>query len=66
MPELTEQERKLIRLIAEEKGSKNEAEAIGLSESGFKALLKRVREKLQTTGRVGIVRWGIRNGIVEP
>jgi DNA-binding NarL/FixJ family response regulator len=65
-PELTPREVEIVKLIAEAHTNKEIAEILHLSEKTVESHRSNVLQKLGMRDRVELVRYAIRNGLVEP
>jgi DNA-binding NarL/FixJ family response regulator len=65
-PELTPREQEVVKLIAEAHTNREIAEILHLSEKTVESHRGRVLQKLGMRDRVELVRYAIRNGLVEP
>jgi DNA-binding NarL/FixJ family response regulator len=65
-PELTPREEEVVKLIAEAHTNKEIAEILHLSEKTVESHRGRVLQKLGMRDRVELVRYAIRQGLVEP
>jgi DNA-binding NarL/FixJ family response regulator len=63
---LTERERSVIRLLAEGKGNKQVASALGISHKTVESHRSSIRRKLSLHSIADIVHFAIRNKLVEP
>lgn len=63
---LAPRERQVLQLVAEGKTSKEVAAIMGLSVKTAESYRTRLMEKLEIHQTAGLVRYAIRNGIVEP
>jgi DNA-binding NarL/FixJ family response regulator len=63
---LTERERSVIRLLAEGKGNKQVASALGISHKTVESHRSSIRRKLSLHSIADIVHYAIRNKLVEP
>lgn len=63
---LTRREREIIQLIAESKSNKDAARALGVSVKTIDAHRSNIMRKLNLHSAAELVRFAIRNGIVEP
>ena len=62
---LTRREREVLQLVAEGKATKEIAEILGISARTAESHRKRIKRKLQIRDTAGLVRYAIRQGIVE-
>ena len=65
-PELTPREQEIVKLIAEAHTNREIAEILHLSEKTVESHRANVLQKLGMRDRVELVRYAIRNGLVEP
>jgi two-component system, NarL family, response regulator NreC len=65
-PELTEREREVLQLVAEGKTSKDIAEKLGITWRTAESHRSHIMEKLAIHDVAGLVRYAIRNGLVQP
>jgi two-component system response regulator NreC len=63
---LTPRERQVLQLVAEGKTTKEVAVVLGLSSKTAESYRARVMEKLGIHQTAGLVRYAIRNGLIEP
>lgn len=66
VPELTAREREVVKLIADAHTNREIAEILGLSEKTVETHRGNVLQKLGMRDRVELVRYAIRQGLVEP
>jgi DNA-binding NarL/FixJ family response regulator len=62
---LTRREQEVLRLVAEGKSSKEIAEALGISTRTAESHRKHIKRKLEIRDTAGLVRYAIRQGLVE-
>jgi DNA-binding NarL/FixJ family response regulator len=62
---LTRREQEVLQLVAEGKSTKEIAEFLGISARTAETHRKRIKSKLQIRDTAGLVRYAIRQGIVE-
>jgi DNA-binding NarL/FixJ family response regulator len=65
-PELTEREREVLQLVAEGKTSKEIAEKLGITWRTAESHRSHIMEKLAIHDIASLVRYAIRNGLVQP
>lgn len=66
MPELTTREREVVQLVAEGKGNKDVASALHVSVKTVEAHRSNINRKLSIRNTSDLVRYAVRNSIVEP
>ena len=62
---LTRREQEVLQLVAEGKSTKEIAGALGISPRTAESHRKRIKRKLQIRDTAGLVRYAVRQGIVE-
>lgn len=62
---LSKLERAVLRAIANDLTAQEIAQRVRLSEAGVKFYKQRLKKKLGVAGVAGMVRWAIRNGVIE-
>ncbi len=65
-PYLADRERQVLQLVAEGKTSKEIADALGISVKTVESHRAHLMEKLQIHDTAGLVRYAIREGLVQP
>lgn len=65
-PRLTPRERELVQLLAEGKSNKEAADALGISPNTVETHRRNVMSKLKLRSASELVRYAVRNNIVEP
>lgn len=65
-PNLTPRQREIVILIAQDFTAKEIADRLDISPKTAEFHRQRIKEVLAVTGTAGIVRWAIRNGLIEP
>jgi DNA-binding CsgD family transcriptional regulator len=65
-PELTPREREIVQLIAEGKATKEVADALGISVKTADTHRSNLMRKLDLHSAADVVRYAIRNQIVQP
>jgi DNA-binding CsgD family transcriptional regulator len=65
-PSLTERQKQILQLIANDFTSKEMAERLGISPKTVDFHKQVLRQKLGNLGNAGLVRLAIRNGWIEP
>jgi DNA-binding CsgD family transcriptional regulator len=65
-PSLTERQKQILQLIANDLTSKEMAERLGISPKTVDFHKQVLRQKLGNLGNAGLVRLAIRNGWIEP
>lgn len=66
MNPLTSREREVLRLVAEGKTTKNIAELLGISAKTAESHRTRIMTKLNIHDTAGLVRYAIREGLIQP
>jgi DNA-binding CsgD family transcriptional regulator len=62
---LTRREQEVLQLVAEGKSTKEIASVLGISPRTAESHRKRIKRKLQIGDTAGLVRYAVRQGIVE-
>ena len=62
---LSDREREIIQLIAEGKGNKEMAAVLGISIKTVETHRKNLMQKLHLSSAIDVVRWALRNGVIE-
>ncbi|MFQ5554295.1 MAG: response regulator [Acidimicrobiia bacterium] len=65
LPDLTEQERRILALIADGLGNREIADDLGITEPGAKAALQRIFKRLRVKGRSEAVAVALRLGLID-
>jgi DNA-binding NarL/FixJ family response regulator len=60
--ELTEREKQILRLLCQEKTTKEIADEVFLSDRTIEKIRKNMANKLEVKGTVGLVKFAIKNG----
>ena len=63
---LSQREKQILSMIAEDFTNKEIADRLGISVKTIDCHRARIKEKLNTTGVAGMVRYAIRTGLVKP
>jgi DNA-binding CsgD family transcriptional regulator len=66
VPHLTERQKEIVILIAEDLSAKEISQRLGISPKTAVFHRQLIKERLHVTGTAGIVRYAIKAGLIQP